>query len=77
LPIVGDPLYRARNFGPGMFPPGAPPVARTLLHARRLSFEHPASGDPVAFEAPLPPDMAAFLACLEERLPDHSEDDWT
>ncbi|MBL7009235.1 MAG: RluA family pseudouridine synthase, partial [Planctomycetes bacterium] len=31
LPIVGDPLYRARNFGPGMFPPGAPPVARTLL----------------------------------------------
>ncbi len=77
LPIVGDPLYRARNFGPGMFPAGAPPVERTLLHACRLCFEHPASGESVEFEAPLAPDMAAFLACLEERLPDLQEDAWT
>ncbi len=77
LPIVGDPLYRARNFGPGMFPPGAPPVSRTLLHARRLAFEHPASGETIEYEAPLAPDMAAFLACLEEQLPDPKEDAWT
>jgi 23S rRNA pseudouridine1911/1915/1917 synthase len=77
LPIVGDPLYRARNFGPGMFPPGAPAVTRTLLHARRLCFEHPATGESATFEAPLPEDLAAFLACLEERLPAPQEDPWT
>ncbi|RMH02829.1 MAG: RluA family pseudouridine synthase [Planctomycetota bacterium] len=75
LPIVGDPLYRARNYGPGMFPPGAPPVRRPLLHARRLAFEHPASGEAVAFEAPPPEDYAAFLACLEQALPLAEEDD--
>ncbi|MBT4028219.1 MAG: RluA family pseudouridine synthase [Planctomycetes bacterium] len=44
LPLVGDPHYRAKNFGPGMFPPGAPDVRRTLLHAHAITFEHPELG---------------------------------
>lgn len=34
---------------------------RQALHARRLAFEHPASGEPVEFEAPLPADMALVI----------------
>lgn len=77
LPIVGDPLYRARNYGPGLFPPDAPPVGRTLLHARSIRFEHPALGREVAHEAPLAPDMTAFLACLAERCPVTEEQGWS
>ena len=42
-PILGDPLY-------------APPsdLPRLMLHAERLAFRHPATGDPVAFTAPCP-----------------------
>ena len=42
LPILGDTLY------------GAPKYGRTMLHAERLSFAHPASGNPMTVIAPLP-----------------------
>jgi 23S rRNA pseudouridine1911/1915/1917 synthase len=35
---------------------------RHLLHAAVLEFRHPAGGRPMRFTAPLPPDMAGFLA---------------
>jgi 23S rRNA pseudouridine1911/1915/1917 synthase len=52
-PLVGDALYG-----------GAPAagMTRQALHARRLALAHPASGAPLAFEAPPPPDLAAALA---------------
>lgn len=34
-------------------------VPRQFLHAHRLEFDHPVTGDPLAFEAPLPPPLAA------------------
>jgi 23S rRNA pseudouridine1911/1915/1917 synthase len=37
-----------------------PGLARQALHAWRLSFPHPASGERLTFEAPLPADLAAF-----------------
>jgi tRNA pseudouridine32 synthase / 23S rRNA pseudouridine746 synthase len=43
-PIRGDEFYAPE-------PLGAP---RLLLHARRLAFAHPASGEAVAFESPCP-----------------------
>lgn len=43
-PILGDTLY-------GPEPPLAP---RLLLHARRLAFVHPHSGEALAFESPVP-----------------------
>jgi 23S rRNA pseudouridine1911/1915/1917 synthase len=36
-------------------------VQRQLLHAARIVFTHPVTGRPLAVEAPLPADMAAFL----------------
>jgi 23S rRNA pseudouridine1911/1915/1917 synthase len=51
LPVVGDPLY------------GVPDerLDRQFLHAARLEFEHPFTGEQVEAESPLPPDLAARL----------------
>jgi 23S rRNA pseudouridine1911/1915/1917 synthase len=62
-PLVGDPVYRDRRktrVDPrlGAFP-------RQALHAARLGFVHPASGDKVAFEAPMPQDMRSLLDALK------------
>jgi 23S rRNA pseudouridine955/2504/2580 synthase len=38
---------------------------RMFLHARRLRFVHPASGEPIELEAPLPGACQALLAALE------------
>ncbi len=35
---------------------------RQALHARRIAFTHPATGERVALEAPLPDDMKTLLA---------------
>ena len=53
-PVVGDPVYGAAS---------APALGldRQFLHAVRLAFTHPRSGDPLAFESPLPPDLEAAL----------------
>jgi len=39
-------------------------LARQALHASRLRFLHPASGEPLQIEAPLPDDMATVLSEL-------------
>jgi 23S rRNA pseudouridine1911/1915/1917 synthase len=39
-------------------------LARQALHARRLRFLHPVSGEPLEVEAPLPADMLAVLDAL-------------
>ena len=56
-PILGDDKYggEARKRAP-----------RLLLHARRLAFRHPASGERIVIESPLPADMRRFL---EEAFP--------
>jgi len=36
-------------------------AARLMLHAAKLRFNHPVTGAPLTFEAPLPPDMADFI----------------
>ncbi len=40
------------------------PFPRQALHAYRLAFQHPDDGRPLAFEAPLPDDLAALIARL-------------
>jgi 23S rRNA pseudouridine1911/1915/1917 synthase len=62
-PIVGDVLYGNRGA------PGEELVPRLLLHARRLSFLHPATGAPVSFEAPLPADFEQALEALATLAP--------
>jgi RluA family pseudouridine synthase len=57
-PVVGDPVYRHHS-GPAE---ASPPATQTLdpsdpplcLHAWRISFDHPDSGERVHFEAPPP-----------------------
>ncbi len=64
-PIVGDPLYG----GPLKLPRGASDelaaalrgFKRQALHAQVLEFAHPATGEPVRCEAPLPDDLQALL----------------
>ncbi|HLW59924.1 MAG TPA: RluA family pseudouridine synthase [bacterium] len=51
-PILGDPVYgRAR----------VPEMQRQALHAARLAFTHPRTGDAVTCDAPLPRDFATLL----------------
>jgi 23S rRNA pseudouridine1911/1915/1917 synthase len=56
-PVVGDPSYG------GARAPLA--IGRPFLHAGGLEFEHPFTGEPMTFEAPLPPDLSTVLARLE------------
>ncbi|MCA8912911.1 MAG: RluA family pseudouridine synthase [Planctomycetes bacterium] len=72
-PIVGDRLYSKRppltqSEVEGRQPePGEPPlIARQALHAARLEFDHPRTGERVSFEAPLPEDMQRALDALRE-----------
>jgi 23S rRNA pseudouridine1911/1915/1917 synthase len=51
LPVVGDPVY------------GVPDeqLKRQFLHAWRLAFPHPVSGEHVEVESPLPPELQTAL----------------
>jgi 23S rRNA pseudouridine1911/1915/1917 synthase len=40
-------------------------LGRQALHAAELGFEHPTSGEEMAFEAPLPPDLETLQQALE------------
>jgi 23S rRNA pseudouridine1911/1915/1917 synthase len=67
-PVVGDPVYGGRP----RLPRGAGEALRTVLqnfrrqalHAERLALVHPGSGEPVSWEAPVPPDMQALIETL-------------
>jgi 23S rRNA pseudouridine1911/1915/1917 synthase len=51
-PLAGDATYGGeRKYG----------LERQFLHAHRLSFVHPASGEPLAFASELPDDLASAL----------------
>jgi 23S rRNA pseudouridine1911/1915/1917 synthase len=53
LPVAGDPVYGR---------PGELGLERQFLHAARLAFPHPMTGEQVETESPLPPDLEAALA---------------
>jgi 23S rRNA pseudouridine1911/1915/1917 synthase len=57
-PLVADPVYG-----------GAPALGmqRQALHATRLAFAHPASGDALVFSAPAPADFAAAWSQIDTR----------
>ena len=42
-------------------------LERQALHARKIAFEHPSSGEPMEIEAPMPADMQAVLDVLRDR----------
>ncbi len=53
LAHIGHPALGDRQYGA----PAPHLLPRQALHAWRLSFLHPSGGEPMRFEAPLPPDM--------------------
>ncbi len=69
-PVLGDPLYGRQR----RLPKGAPPaLAKAVaglegqaLHARRLSFTHPRTGEAMAFEAAPPADFQRVLDILRQ-----------
>lgn len=71
-PVFGDPTYNGRRL---LFGPGTPRqkaevqkmldfLTRQALHARTIGFRHPATGEEMSFESPLPDDMTAVLKML-------------
>jgi 23S rRNA pseudouridine1911/1915/1917 synthase len=72
-PVFGDPDYGGRR-GPLL---GLPPAQRAqaalilsdldhqALHAERLAFHHPESGEPQEFACPVPPEFEAVLRVLK------------
>lgn len=71
---IGHPLVGDRLYAPGLVtkanrlpdPLGAivSGLGRQALHAAELGFEHPVTGEAMAFRAPLPPDLLALEAGL-------------
>jgi 23S rRNA pseudouridine1911/1915/1917 synthase len=54
LPVVGDAVYGVPDKA----------LARQFLHAARLAFPHPFTGERVDVSSPLPDDLAAYLDTL-------------
>ncbi len=75
-PLVGDPVYGGRM----RVPAGASAelrdalqrFRRQALHARKLGLVHPASGEYMEFEAPMPADFQHLIAALKSDLEQHA-----
>ena len=73
---IGHPLLGDRDYGAGFATKAArltehgraslEALGRQALHAAVLGFRHPATGETMRFEAPLPDDMAALAAALRD-----------
>jgi 23S rRNA pseudouridine1911/1915/1917 synthase len=57
FPVVGDATYGGSR--------SQIRLGRPFLHAARLGFDHPRSGQHLEFDAPLPDDLQAILDALE------------
>jgi 23S rRNA pseudouridine1911/1915/1917 synthase len=68
-PVLGDPVYaagfqtKARRLNVAAQAAIAA-LGRQALHAEHLAFAHPATGEVMEFDAPLPPDMAELVDAL-------------
>ena len=72
-PLLGDPIYGGRERIPAGIGDALAQCIhdfrRQALHARRLSFEHPASGELCQFEATIPADFQILLDALNIEMP--------
>jgi 23S rRNA pseudouridine1911/1915/1917 synthase len=59
-PVAGDTLYGA----PAKVE-GRPPLGRFFLHARRIRFHQPSTGEEVVVESPLPAELEEWMEGLE------------
>ncbi len=62
-PVVGDTLYgapRQERIGSELLPP----LERNFLHAARVAFAHPRTGERIDVRAPLSPELVSYLTSL-------------
>ncbi|MFN2597135.1 MAG: RluA family pseudouridine synthase [Pyrinomonadaceae bacterium] len=67
-PVVGDKVYgagRDNQIANQRVRAAVAKLDRQFLHAERLGFRHPRTGEFLKFRAPLPEDLAAVLGVLE------------
>lgn len=57
-PVLGDPLYGSMSANQRF------KIGRQMLHAWRVRFVHPVTGQEIALEAPIPPDMKQLMEKL-------------
>ena len=62
-PVVGDTLYGAPREMVAK-PAAHISLPRNFLHAAALQFQHPRTGEPLSFTAPLPAELEDFLLRL-------------
>jgi len=67
-PIVGDSLYGGVHRRVPHHLRAVQRLARPFLHAERLAFSHPRTGERLEFSAPLPEDLRAVLEEIEPTL---------
>jgi 23S rRNA pseudouridine1911/1915/1917 synthase len=64
-PVVGDTLYGAprelRSKNLRSTPAASLSLPRNFLHAAKLEFQHPRTGEPLSFSASLPAELEDFL----------------
>ena len=63
FPIAGDDKYGDFAQNKQLAKTG---LKRMFLHAHSIRFKHPLTGDELQIEAPLPPELQAFLAQLDQ-----------
>jgi 23S rRNA pseudouridine1911/1915/1917 synthase len=63
-PVLGDQLYGGTSGGDPRLRDVLAVVTRQLLHAARLAFDHPATGERIDLESALPADFERALAGL-------------
>ena len=63
LAAIGHPVVGDTTYATGRRPAVA--VPRLFLHAARLAFDHPVDGTTLAFDSPLPDDLASVLVDLD------------
>lgn len=67
-PLEGDATYGAKPWRQmSGWAAAVQTFARQALHARRLAFLHPASGETLTFESPIPPDFSRLLTALRTK----------
>jgi 23S rRNA pseudouridine1911/1915/1917 synthase len=75
-PLVGDTVYGGRLKLPRGANEGTNQALRAFprqaLHARRLSLQHPLTGEAMVWESPIPEDMGALIARLRVDVTEHA-----
>ena len=64
LASVKHPVFGDRLYGAPASIPGIPTMDRFFLHAHRLQFQSPSTGELIRVESPLPPDLLERLAIV-------------